>query len=753
MANSFFNNIKIQASKINKNTVVFFVIGSIISSSIVLLYQKIERNNLNKDSANALIKKEYNPSPIQKIELTKDIVSKKFSDINVDASEPNKNYGEFVPGQLLVEFKDLSTKKSFIEENTGSEDRTGDNKIVLLELPNSQDEQFQKNKTLETISNLKKDSRIQYSEPNIIYKPNYTPNDLLYPQQWHLNNQYSSSSAKGITAEGAWNSTKGNSATPIVIAIIDSAVDVEHPDLAANIFRNSTGSIVGKNIGDQCSYSDNAGAINTSCNHSFVLNSNNLKNTDYYHGTMVAGSAAAVGNNSKGVSGSCPSCKIMPLGLYGTAVSNQTNSFSKIYEAIDYAIANGANIINMSFGSNFESNLFKNKIQQAHQAGITMFASAGNCDIANVTVEVNGCSYTNEPSFPASYEFIISVAASDTTAKKASFSNHNTTTDLTAPGVYILTTHPDFDCPVPSSGACYTYASGTSFSSPITAGVAGLILSVHPTWSPTEIETKLKSSSDDVYTVNPMYTGTLGSGLVNACRAVDACDSSGNIIVTTTTLNLKIFLSGNFVDSTDTMTTALKTANLIPTAQPYNVAPFNYSGAETATTIASDIVDWVLVEIKDSTGTSVLKKAGLLKSSGEIVDSTSGASDLTLPASIATGQYKVIIRHRNHLAIATDVNVAITANNTTTVDFTKNTNVKGANQLLVGTNPSSANLYGMRRANISGDDTIDSLDRTISNSAIESLNVYVKSDVNLDGITDSLDRTISQLALEAVENV
>ncbi len=226
-----------------------------------------------------------------------------------------------------------------------------------------------------------------------------------------------------------------------------------------------------------------------------------------------------------------------------------------------------------------------------------------------------------------------------------------------------------------------------------------------------------------------------------------------NNAVTSTSLNLKVLLSGNFVDSSDTMTTSLQLANIIPTAQPYSAAPYLYSGTESATAFATDVVDWVLVEVKNSTGATVAKKAGLLKSNGSVVDSTASATTLSLPSVTTTGDYKVIVRHRNHLAIATDSNATLTTNAISTIDLTQNINVRGQNQLKVGTNSSSQDLYAMRMANISSDDTVDSLDRTLSKNAVESLNVYDKADVNLDGTVDSLDRTLSSLAQEALENI
>jgi hypothetical protein len=222
--------------------------------------------------------------------------------------------------------------------------------------------------------------------------------------------------------------------------------------------------------------------------------------------------------------------------------------------------------------------------------------------------------------------------------------------------------------------------------------------------------------------------------------------SAANVVLPTS-LNLKVYLSGNYNAGSDTFSNILRTSNLIPTTQPYSSSPFSYGGTESVPTIPSDVVDWVLVEIKDTNGGSIQKKAALLKLDGTVVDSTPGATSVTTPNITTSGNYQVVIRHRNHLAIATNPTIPVVINGSTTVDMTNNLNVKGSNQLPVGTK------FAMRLANINGNDAIDSLDRTLSRNAVESINIYEPSDVNLDGVTDSLDRTLTRLAVESVENL
>ena len=212
---------------------------------------------------------------------------------------------------------------------------------------------------------------------------------------------------------------------------------------------------------------------------------------------------------------------------------------------------------------------------------------------------------------------------------------------------------------------------------------------------------------------------------------------------TTSTVALKVMLAGAFDGSTSMMKTTLNTKNLVPMMQPYNDATFGYTGTEMVTTMPTDAVDWVLVELRQGT-TTITKKAGLLLASGNIIDvtSTSGIVFNNLP----TASYQVIVRHRNHLAVATNTPISLIAGQGVTLDMTDNSNVKGANQTMLKTG-----VYGMRLANTNGNNAINASDRTISRQAADANNIYRQADVNMDGIVNSQDRTLSRLANEAIE--
>jgi Domain of unknown function (DUF4832)/Domain of unknown function (DUF4874) len=248
----------------------------------------------------------------------------------------------------------------------------------------------------------------------------------------------------------------------------------------------------------------------------------------------------------------------------------------------------------------------------------------------------------------------------------------------------------------------------------------------------------------------------------SSTTSISSTTTSSSVISTTQpALNLKVNLGATFDNSTDAMRTNLRAAGIIPLSQPYNDSRFGYTGGESLPTgdLAIDIVDWVLVEIRDNATNAIIRtKAAILKGSGMIVESTNaGFGNTTAVISLdnlPTGSYKVVLRHRNHIAIATDIPVEFANNYTTNVDFTTNLNVKNSNQSILGTNNSTgAIIYGMKLGNSTGDGSVDSLDRATVRNALETINEYNPNDINMDGSFDSLDRTMMRLAGEGVENL
>jgi uncharacterized repeat protein (TIGR01451 family) len=259
---------------------------------------------------------------------------------------------------------------------------------------------------------------------------------------------------------------------------------------------------------------------------------------------------------------------------------------------------------------------------------------------------------------------------------------------------------------------------------------------------------------------NPLITPIVDTGSYNLITLGTGGSTSGS-----TKLNAKLNLSGAFDILTQKMRTDLKQANLIPASQPFGTypatSPLYYTGTETvvggSAAIPADCVDWILVDVKNSTNnTSVFKKAMMLDSNGTVFDPTdssqltpSNRTGFTLPASLTTGTYNITVRHRNHIAVSNNTPITITAGSTSSFDFTGNGNVKSSNQTVFGT----SSIYGMIKGNSNGDDSVAASDRNQTRLAAESSPVYSGVDLNLDGSIDSTDRNISRLAVEVAEDV
>jgi len=272
---------------------------------------------------------------------------------------------------------------------------------------------------------------VAHVQPNYIYKASALPNDPLFTQYWGLKNTGQTvNTTTGIAGadmalEQAWNVVTNCSA--VTVAVIDTGVNYNHPDLAANIWNNA-GEIAGNNIDD-----DGNGFIDDVQGWDFVQNDNAPMDFNK-HGTHVAGIIGAVGNNAVGGTGICWGVKIMPVRVLGSTGSGTT---ADIVAGIDYAVANGAKVINMSLGGSGGSagDLQDIAIGNANTAGVLVVVAAGN----------SAADIDTSPVYPASYTQanIITVAATDQTDSLASFSNFGAVSvDVAAPGVNIESTVP-----------------------------------------------------------------------------------------------------------------------------------------------------------------------------------------------------------------------------------------------------------------------------------------------------------------------
>ncbi|MFH0819177.1 MAG: S8 family serine peptidase [Patescibacteria group bacterium] len=398
----------------------------------------------------------------------------------------------YTDGQILIKFKNsripLTSKKGLARFKTLIKVNKL-NPIKLLPKKNIALIKSLDKNTEQLINELKDNSNIQSVQPNYIY---------------HIESQ---TSPWGIGSDGTnatlAKSTNHVSGAGIIVAVIDTGVNYNHEDLDQNMWIPATG---------KCLISS---ALISCPNHGwdFIDSSDNDPFDDNGHGTHVAGTIAAE-DNDLGVIGVAPDAQIMALKALD---ENGSGSSSDIIESINFAVDNGANIINLSIGGYEYASLENQAISDAWEAGITVVSAAGN-DSENI------------PSFPAAFEKSIAVGAvienqtdnnpsENMDTKLAYFSNYGFN-DVVAPGLKILSTLND---------GTYGYYSGTSMATPHISGVVALIKEAHPSFTPDQIKTVLKATATDLgQTGSDRY---FGSGLADALSAT-ASTISNHIILT-----------------------------------------------------------------------------------------------------------------------------------------------------------------------------------------------------------------------------
>ncbi len=313
-----------------------------------------------------------------------------------------------------------------------------------------------------------KDSRILRVEPNYLLFTQALPNDPSFSQQWALNNygQTGGTANCHINAAQAWDITAG---AGVVVAVIDTGVDYTHPDLGGQMWVNP-GEIAGNGIDD-----DGNGYVDDLYGFNFAQDNNNPIDENG-HGTHCAGIIAARGNNGVGIAGISWGARIMACRFLG---ANGSGTVSDAIEAINYAVANGARILNNSWGGTGYSVALEAAIQNAKNNGVLFVAAAGNSARNNDVT----------PHYPSSYPIsnIIAVAATNHNDALASFSCYGKqSVHIGAPGVSILSTVP----------GGYAFYSGTSMAAPQVSGAAALLLSLDPAMSLLELKDRLIWTGD-----------------------------------------------------------------------------------------------------------------------------------------------------------------------------------------------------------------------------------------------------------------
>ncbi len=361
---------------------------------------------------------------------------------------------------------------------------------------------------LQAMAEYQNDPNIEFAEPNYLqYTQATQPNDPSYGTQRYF---------ARIDAANAWDVTTGSH--NVVVAIIDTGVNWSHEDLSSNIWRNSD-EIEGDNAdNDGNGFIDDIRGwdfVSVSASSVFAGEDAGPADNDPMdvqgHGTHVAGIVGADGNNGLGVTGVNWNVSLMPLRAgYKSTSGSGVLQITDTAAALIYAADNGADIVNMSFGSPYSTHTQKVAIDYCISAGVLLVAAAGNDS-------------SDRPQYPANFEGVISVAATQSSSDdRAHFTNHGVWVDIAAPGSSIYST---------TVNGSYGYMSGTSMASPVIAGVAALVKAAHPDWNADQIERHLLATAANINSANPDDVNQFGAGRVDAAASVQLSTSPTKLSV------------------------------------------------------------------------------------------------------------------------------------------------------------------------------------------------------------------------------
>jgi hypothetical protein len=407
-----------------------------------------------------------------------------------------------IPGQLIVKYKPGFVKQAtkFVKSLGGNEKyRFQSNGAFLFEFPQA--------KTAATLlavaSELAKSSSVDYVEANSIYHSADTvPNDPKYPETYGLSNDGRNQGIAGadIDMPRAWDIVRNSK--NIMLGVIDSGVDYGHDDLKANIWRNPGESGTDSNGQPKESNGiddDMNGYIDDFHGWDFANNDNDPMD-DFKHGTHVAGTIGAAGNDGIGLAGINWTASIIPIKFLN---ENGSGSLENAVKSIEYATAQGIRVVNASWGGSASAQTLEDAVKVAERAGMLFVAAAGN----------NGSNNDRRPFYPASIAAsnVLSVGATDRRDERARFSNFGKqSVHLFAPGVDILST---------TRNGAYELLSGTSMAAPHVAGVAALVMANKPSLTFLEVKNRIISSSEPLESLNG---DSLFGSRLNAYNALEA---------------------------------------------------------------------------------------------------------------------------------------------------------------------------------------------------------------------------------------
>jgi thermitase len=325
--------------------------------------------------------------------------------------------------------------------------------------------------------------QVAYAEPDFILNSSRAPDDPLFADEYSL----STSPLGSVDAQPAWDSRTGCAK----VAVLDTGIQYNHPDVSANVWHNPN-EIKGNNKDDDHNgYIDDYYGVN-------LVNGRGSGVDDEGHGTHVSGIVAGRGNNGTGISGVCWSASLMAVKFMDSSGHGST---SDAIDGIDYAVHEGARIINCSFGSSKKSSALQDEVDYAKSKGTLLVVAAGN----------NGQNIDSSPSYPAAFTEgnILTVAATTSSGALASFSNFGKKgVDLGAPGDNILSTY---------LNSTYKTLSGTSMAAPIVAGAAAMLRAKDSNLSYTDIKNALRNHTRP----DPALSGkTVSGGVLDVAAAL-----------------------------------------------------------------------------------------------------------------------------------------------------------------------------------------------------------------------------------------
>jgi len=334
----------------------------------------------------------------------------------------------------------------------------------------------------EAVNEIYNSGEVEYAQPKYVYKVLFNPNDPSIGSQYFLNK---------IQAQAGWDLQQGD--TNVVIGIVDTGTDWDHPDLIGNIKYNYADPINGIDD-DVDGYIDNYRGWDAADDDNDPMVGASGNQT---HGSHVSGCADASTNNAIGVASPGFKCKFLPV---KSSLNSDPNAYLVAgFEGIKYAADHGCNVINCSWGGGGGG--------QFEQDVITYATINKNA----LVVCASGNNNSSTTFYPAGYKYVLSVASTNSSDLKSSFSNYGNTIDVCAPGSSIHST---------VYNNSYATWDGTSMASPIAAGTCAIVKSQFPAYNALQVGEKVRVTCDNIDALNPSYTGKLGKGRINMLRAL-----------------------------------------------------------------------------------------------------------------------------------------------------------------------------------------------------------------------------------------